>query len=132
MPKLIPLNSRFDARVAIGGPPRSGERAETGGYLSFADGRPIDMLALAALWDSWPPAVFYRATDQPLTSGVPTVEATVYFRRQLPFDGFHADRPVLIHTRSAMAHDGFIEEDADVWSEEGELLAQSRQLAVCR
>lgn len=125
-----PMNLRHDARLAIGGPRQAGARAETGGYLRFVDGRSIDMLALAAMWDWWPPAAFYRATEPGWTSGLPTVEATVYFRRQLPFEGFRPQDPVLLHTRSAMAHDGFIEEDADIWSSDGELLVQSRQLAV--
>ncbi|HKU42899.1 MAG TPA: thioesterase family protein [Polyangiales bacterium] len=132
MPKVIPMNHQFDMRVAIGGAPRSQARAETGGYTRFADGRPLDMLALATLWDSWPPAAFFRAIDPQPTSGIPTVEASVYFRRQLPFDGFEATDHVLLHARSRMAHDGFIEEDAAVWTQRGELLVQSRQLALLR
>jgi acyl-CoA thioesterase len=130
LPKGAPMNQRFDSRVAIGGPPRNGDRAETGGYMRFVDGRPIDMLALAAMWDCWPPAVLYRATEPGFSGGLPTVEATVYFRRQLPFRNFRPNDPVLLHTRSAMAHEGFVEEDADIWSLQGELLLQSRQLAV--
>jgi acyl-CoA thioesterase len=130
--KVIPLNHQFDARVAIGGPPRSQQRAETGGYTRFADGRPIDMLALAMLWDAWPPAAMFRVIDPQPLAGMPTVEASVYFRRQLPYNGFRADEHVLFHSRTTMAHDGFLEEDAAVWTQQGELLLQSRQLALLR
>jgi acyl-CoA thioesterase len=130
--RAIPINDRFDARTAIGGAPRTGARAETGGYLRFADGRPIDVLGLAAMWDSWPPAVFFRASEQDWKGGVPTVEASVYFRRPLPLPGQRASDYVLLHTRTTMAHDGFIEEDGDIWSLDGQLLVQSRQLALCR
>ncbi len=132
MPKAIPLNERFDSRIAIGGPPRSGQHAETGGYLKLVDGRPLDMLALAAFWDCWPPAVFFRSVEPPLSGGVPTVEASVYFRRQLPQPGVDAADHVLVHLKSTLAHDGFIEEDGEIWSRSGQLLVQSRQLALCR
>lgn len=131
MPKVIPLNHQFDARSAIGGPPRSQQRAQTGGYTRFADGRPIDMLALAAVWDTWPPAAMFRA-DHETSKGMPTVEASIYFRRQVPFDGFRADEHVLFHSQTTMARDGFIEEDATIWTQRGELLVQSRQLALLR
>ena len=132
MPKMIPMNQQFDARIAIGGAPRTQSRAETGGYTRFADGRPIDMLALAALWDAWPPAAFFRVIDPQPTRGIPTVEASVYFRRQVPYDGFQAGDHVLFHSQSTAAHDGFLEEDATIWTQRGELLVQSRQLALLR
>jgi acyl-CoA thioesterase len=131
MGRAIPLNARFDARIAIGGLPRSNARAETGGYLRFGDQRPVDMLALAAFWDSWPPAAMFRG-EFGLKGGMPTVEASVYFRRQLPFEGFRPDDHVLLHSHSAAARDGFVEEDAEIWSLDGQLLVQSRQLALCR
>jgi acyl-CoA thioesterase len=128
----IPLNDRFDARTAIGAGSRAGARAETGGYLRLADGRPVDMLALAAFWDSWPPALFFRALEPEWKGGMPTVEASVYFRRPVPFAGFRSSEHVLIRLRSALAHDGFVEEDGEIWSLDGQLLVQSRQLALCR
>jgi acyl-CoA thioesterase len=131
MAAAIPMHARFDARIAIGGAARTNARAETGGYLRFADARPIDELALAAFWDSWPPAAMFRG-ETGIQGGLPTVEASVYFRRQVPYEGFRAGEHVLVHTRSALARDGFVDEDADIWSLDGQLLVQSRQLALCR
>jgi hypothetical protein len=37
---------------------------------------------------------------------------------------------VFVAFRSRMARDGFVEEDGEVWTRDGLLLAQSRQLGV--
>jgi acyl-CoA thioesterase len=60
----------------------------------------------------------------------PTVDLTVHFRRPLPVPGARADDLYLAIFRAGVAADGFIVEDGDIWSERGELVAQSRQLAV--
>ena len=127
---LIKANKRFDMLHAIGAPMRTGQRAVSGGYIRFADPRPIDTLALAALWDCWPPAVFARAFDQRFRGAVPTVEASIYFCRQTPLSNTAAGDYVLLHVESTAAHEGLAPEDAEIWSLDGQLLAQSRQLAL--
>lgn len=126
--KQIPLNHRYDLVRAIGGPLRASPAALTGGYIRFAEPRAIDVLALAALWDAWPPAVFARAMEQRFRGAVPTVEASCFFRAPAHVvpPGEHA----LIKVESRSASDGFVEEDAELWSADGTLLAQSRQLAL--
>lgn len=128
LPKLIPLNHRYDLVRAIGGPLRASATALTGGYIRFADPRPIDVLALAALWDAWPPAVFARAMEQRFRGAVPTVEASCFFRA--PARVVPAGEHALIKVESRCASDGFVEEDAELWTADGTLLAQSRQLAL--
>jgi acyl-CoA thioesterase len=56
----------------------------------------------------------------------PTIELTVHFRGTLPASGDW----VLGEFESRVARDGFFEEDGLLWSRDGELLAQSRQLAL--
>lgn len=58
--------------------------------------------------------------------GVPTVDLTIHFR-QAP-----SGRPdwSLVRFRTLVATAGYLEEDGEVWSSDGRLLAQSRQLAV--
>ena len=58
---------------------------------------------------------------------VPTVDLTVHFRQALVD---RKDDYVLAVFRTRYAHEGFLEEDGEIWSRDGELLAQSRQLAV--
>jgi acyl-CoA thioesterase len=130
VPKQIELNHRFDMLHAIGPAMRSGERAISGGYLRFADPRPIDTLALSALWDVWPPAVFARAFDQRFRGAVPTVEASVYFRRPVPLPNASLSDYVLARFETTMGHDGFAEESGEIWSQDGLLLAHSRQLCL--
>lgn len=128
VPKQIPLNHRYDLVRAIGGTFRAGPRALSGGYIRFAEPRPIDVLALAALWDAWPPAVFARAMEQRFRGAVPTVEVSCFFRA--PARVVPAGEHVLIKVESKTASDGFVEEDAELWSADGALLAQSRQIAL--
>jgi acyl-CoA thioesterase len=130
LPVRIPLNERYVLRRALGGVERDSPRALSGGWIRFADPRPFDALAMAALWDAWPPAVFARAFEQRFRGAVPTVEATIYFRRRLPLADASADGFVLLRVESTMADEGFCEENAELWSESGLLLAQARQLAL--
>jgi hypothetical protein len=81
-------------------------------------------LLLCAYSDIWWPAAFARVT-QPI--GVPTLDHTVHLRTgTLPRE----PEPVFARFRSRLAREGFLEEDGELWSIDGELLAQSRQLAL--
>ena len=93
--------------------------AEMAGYFAFADGRPIDTLALLMVCDALPPAVFNL--DVPV-GWVPTIEYTVHIR------GVPAPGPVQCVFRTQMVRDGFLEEGGEVWDSTGRLVAMSRQL----
>jgi acyl-CoA thioesterase len=64
-----------------------------------------------------------------LGAGVPTVDLTVHFRAAWPADLDPSDFALVVF-RSRLARDGFVEEDGEVWTRSGVLLAQSRQLAL--
>lgn len=123
--KLVPIARRFDVRPALGAPPFSeAEEALTGGWIAFADGDPpLDACALAMLSDAWVPAPFVRA-NAPFAA--PTIDLTIHFRAP----DVVAEWPVLVAFRSRFAHAGFFEEDGELWSADGRLLAQSRQLGL--
>lgn len=122
--ELPPFGGHFDYRFALGPPPFSGaEDALTGGWLRLSEDRSLDAALTVALTDSWPPAVFTRSTS-PLA--VPTLDLTVHLRGALPRPGDW----VLGRFRTRVARAGFLEEDGELWSRDGELLAQSRQLAL--
>ncbi|MGD8860270.1 MAG: thioesterase family protein [Myxococcales bacterium] len=130
IPKRIPLNQRYDMWRAIGGEFRKSDRALSGGYIRFADPRPVDALALAALWDAWPPSVFARRIEQRFRGAAPTVEVSVYFRKRLPLPTDDPERHVILRVEANAADEGFVVEDGEVWTRDGELLAQSRQLQL--
>lgn len=118
----------FDARPAIGDWPFSGaERALSGGWIRFAQPRAVDDIAVAAFADAWMPSVFTRL-ERPMA--VPTIDLTVHFRATLPPAGVDPENHVLVVFRSETATDGFFVEDGEIWSSNGRLLAQARQLAV--
>ncbi len=91
-PVPIPMLEHVDVR--IGGPAAPGE---TAGWFAFADGRPVDTLALLFVCDALPPAVF----SLPLEPGwVPTVEFTVHVR------GAPAPDPVRCRFRTRFVQHG--------------------------
>ena len=125
-----PMRERYEQRWAIGERPfTSSPVAVVGGYIRFADEvrRPIDHLAVTAFTDAWIPSVFSRF-PQPM--GIPTVDLTVHFRAPLPQPSMRDDDFCLVAFRSQVAAEGFVEEDGEVWSPDGVLLAHSRQLAA--
>jgi acyl-CoA thioesterase len=97
---------------------RSG-RAEVGGWLRFADGRPVDTHALPLVADAMPPAIF----DASPGGWVPTLELTVHVRAR-PAPGW-----MRCWFRTRFLINGYLEEDGEVWDEQGNLVALSRQLA---
>jgi acyl-CoA thioesterase len=120
-----PFAQNFDFRPAIGGPPFQGAaEAVTGGWMWPKQGpEQLDAALAVALCDSWFPALF-AAVETPVA--VPTLDLTVHLRAPLP-------RPadwVLGNFVTRRARDGFLEEDGELFSRDGELLAQSRQLAL--
>jgi len=124
----VPIHERYDQRRAIGPPGFEGARgreASTGGWLRLAEGtRPLDAALLAAYADAWSPAVFATNELPEGLAGVPTVDLTVHVRAALPLP----DDFVLAVFRTREVSNGFLEEDGEIWSRDGQLLAHSRQL----
>lgn len=101
--------------------------AETQAWIRLAEPDTIDGPVVAAMTDAFPPAVFTRyAAPNP----VPTIDLTIHFRTTLPMNGLEPDDFLLGHFRTRTVVDGFLEEDGELWTADGALVAQSRQLAV--
>lgn len=136
-PAGMTLRERLESRYVFGPDPAAAggtapaAEARSGGWIRLAEGaRPLDAPLATLFCDAWPPAVFSWVAPERLSSGVPTVDLTVHFRGRLPPPGMGAGELVLAAFRSREAREGFVEEEGELWSREGLLLAQSRQLAV--
>jgi acyl-CoA thioesterase len=126
----IPIRERYDQRPAFA-PAGAPAEGRTGGWIRLVEPRVPDALLVAALTDAWPPAIFAWMQSRPGQGrGVPTMDLTIHFRSRLPLPGAAPEdfSLAIFHTR--LVHDGFLEEDGEVWSRDGVLLAQSRQLAL--
>ncbi|HEY5142131.1 MAG TPA: thioesterase family protein [Solirubrobacteraceae bacterium] len=127
-PEMPAIARRIEMRPAVGAPPFSGAaEALTGGWLRLREPRPLDEVALALYADAWLPALFPAL---PGAVGVPTIDLTVHFRAPEVAATADPNAPVLGVFRSTDAAEGFIEEDGELWSPDGVLLTQSRQLAL--
>jgi acyl-CoA thioesterase len=87
--------------------------------MRFSDGREPDVHSLAVFADAFPPPIFRLAGP----SWVPTMELTVHFRAR-PKPGW-----LTIALETQFLFNGYLEEDAEIWDESGQLVALSRQMA---
>jgi acyl-CoA thioesterase len=131
LPPLGPLSftSNWEYRPCLGPPPFSGaSEALSGGWLRPVDAQTVELPLLAAMADGWLPAAAMRLSDA--RGAVPTVDLTIHFRAALPDPAVPPGGWVLVRFRSQVAESGFWEEDGVIWSGDGRVLAQSRQLAI--
>lgn len=127
----LPIHQRYDYRWALGGRPYAGApEAQLGGWIRLAEPRIADALAVAAFTDAFPPAVMSTLTPGSTLGAMPTVDLTIHFRSTLPVAGARPDDFVLAVFRAREAREGFFEEDGEIWTPDGTLVAHSRQLAV--
>lgn len=122
------FRGNYEYRLAVGDAPFSGaSEARTGGWLRLAEPQRADAPVVGALTDAWLPSVFPRL---PGPAAVPTVDLTIHLRADLPLPDAQAEDYYLAVFASRLGRDGFFEEDGEIWSRAGVLLAQSRQLAL--
>ena len=126
-----PFAQHFDQRFLPEAAPRTGtEAAVVAGWIRLREGRPLDYPLLAAYTDAFPPACFALETESSRFGGFPTVDLNIHFHTALPRPDATPDEFTFGVFRSQIGHQGFAAEDGEIWSRDGTLLAQSRQLAV--
>ncbi len=113
--------------VGGGGPgnPSESGNAEVLVWMQPIGGAPLDHAAIAFLADAAWPTVFALKGE---VSGAPTIDLTIHFRDSL-LESPDGDW-VLGRFESHLVRDGHFEEDGVLWSRDGRVLAQTRQLAL--
>ncbi len=96
------------------------DRSVQKGWIRFKESREIDVPAITFFGDSFPPCIF---TSHGMVAWVPTIEYSVNVR-QLPKPGWLR---VIFTTRFISS--GLVEEDGEIWDEDNNLIAISRQIA---
>lgn len=116
------LDSRLDPATAgfIRAAPSG--RGDLRGWLSLADGRPVDSLALLFLLDALPPASF----DLVAAGWIPTLSLTAYLHR-LPEPG-----PLKARQYIRIVHGNRLSEVCEIWDGSGHLVGEATQLAGIR
>ena len=118
------FTQRLSMQHRFGEPPFSGaKRGETGGWIGLREERPLDAGAIAVLADAWFPAPWPRLKA---LAPAPTIDLTIHFRTALPLP----DGLLLGRFTNRVVRDGFFDEDGELWTPDGTLVAQSRQLAL--
>jgi acyl-CoA thioesterase len=127
MDGLPPFASHYQYRSVFATPLASGGHDAVGGYIRLREPELYSAPLLAALSDAWFPSTF--AHDRRPSMGA-TLDLTVHFRDYAALAQLDPGDEVLSVFRSRLATQGFFEEDGELWSPSGKLLAQSRQLAI--
>jgi acyl-CoA thioesterase len=117
------MDARLDPACAGWMQGRLTEQSEHKGWISFKDSRPHDAISVALVADAFPPPLF---ASQGLIAWVPTIELTVNIRN-IP-----QTRWLKCIFRTNFINCGLLEADGEIWDENGELIAISRQIAQFR
>ncbi len=119
-----PFTQRLSMQHRFGEPPFSrADRGEVGGWLGLRERRELDAPAIAMLADAWFPAPWPMLAE---LAPAPTIDLSVHFRAPLPLP----DSLLLGRFTSDLVRDGFFEEDGELWTPDGALVAHSRQLGL--
>ena len=97
--------------------------SENKGWFSFKTARDYDLCAIAMAADAFPPAVL---ASHGMMAWVPTIELSINIR-SIP-----QTRWLKCRFRTRFINCGLLEEDGEIWDENDELVAISRQIAQLR
>ena len=105
--------------VDLAGPVR------VGGWVRPRTPEVVDHRYLAFLADLWPPAAYHV---WPRGAVAQSVDLTYHARASLPREDLPPGSPLLVVLTSRASAGGYVDEDTEIWSEAGELLATTRQM----
>jgi acyl-CoA thioesterase len=121
----IPTHERFTFFPRVGTFTFGGGEAEVAGWVRPREPAPVDELLMAMLQDLWVPAGYHRWREPAVAV---SIDITTQFRAAFPVTDLGPDDALFVSLRTAASVGGFIDEDSEIWSPKGELLAQGRQM----
>jgi acyl-CoA thioesterase len=114
----------LEFRQALGfGPFSGGSEAHVGGWCRLKEDSRADAPTIAALLDSWSPAILSMT---PEWTGAASIDLSIDFHA--PFPEVDAHAYYAYEARCSIAADGYADERAVLWTESGAPLASARQL----
>lgn len=119
------VRARYDTRYVMGGaPPQQQATAQSSGWCRTEDAAPVDLALLVAICDGWAPPVMMLEGPPMLAA---TIDLTVHLFDPLqePYDDW-----VAVTNESNVANDGYVNTETEVWTRDGRLLAQARQISA--
>jgi hypothetical protein len=99
--------------------------ARVGGWITPRTPEIVDHRWLAFLADLWPPVAYHVWPESVVAQ---SVDLTYHARTRLPRADLPPGAPLLVVLTSKGSHGGFVDEDAEIWTESGELIGISRQM----
>jgi acyl-CoA thioesterase len=119
-----------DVRLAPDPPLFSGSAtARVGGWVRLAQRRRPDVALLLVLCDVFPRALMATQTRCP-TVPPPTTSLHMLIHEPDVAARLGDNEPLIAELTTRRVNDGFFDEDSTLWSPDGALLAQGRQLAI--
>ena len=108
-----------------GAPDAGSDSSESRLWIRDLPERPLDFLSLSAICDAFFPRIFVR---RPKWVAIGTVALTTYFHADAAQLAAQGSAPVLGLARALNFRKGFFDQTAEVWSEDGGLLATTHQV----
>jgi acyl-CoA thioesterase len=123
----LPIHQQWDIRSIAGVPFGEGESTEMFWWIRPPVHRPLDAAMIVAMADALPPPIFAVASPG---LGLPTLDLTVHIRTDLESVHWEPGDWIMAAFVTRLAKGGFVEEDGELWTADGTLVANSRQLAI--
>lgn len=118
----------FELRQAIGDLPfGGGSSAHLGGWCRLREPAVPDAASIAALLDSWAPAVLSLA---PEWSPAATIDLTIHFLTTLPLAEDRSEAYYAFEARSTVVDEGYADDQSTLWTADGAPIAIAHQLVA--
>ena len=118
--------ARYDFRPVTGAMPQGAPTMDSKVWIRDAEPRTPDARSIAAICDAPFPSIWLRLSEPVM---ITTIAYNVFFRTSAAGLAAAGDAHLLLDSRCDLGAAGFFDQDTNVWSAAGALLAQTHQLA---